>query len=171
MNELQKTIAWTPFKFTRPHFYRHYEFIVGGEAHLEQDGGEWVMNLNQSYNLNSWSDFEWRPLEELAIYEPVLADLPMNTLKYHTSGSFGSTGDIDDRYPHGHTQVSCVFEIPLLLSVDGDTAVFDTTYTSASGYTQQEWDEIVAAVKSMFPKTASWKQEQELSAVQDYYDN
>ena len=91
-------------------------------------------------------------------------------MKYYTDGSYGSTGQIGDRYPHGTTQVSCVFEIPLPLSVDGAVAVFDPTYLSSSGYTRQEWDELVAISKSLFPKTAQWKIDQELSALQEEFD-
>ena len=91
-------------------------------------------------------------------------------MKYYTDGSYGANGSIDDRYPHGTTQVSCVFEIPLPLSVDGAVAVFDPTYLSSSGYTRQEWNELVAISKSLFPKTAEWKQAQELSALQQEFD-
>jgi len=91
-------------------------------------------------------------------------------LKYYTDGSYGANGSIDDRYPHGTTQVSCVFEIPLPLSVDGAVAVFDPTYLSSSGYTRQEWNELVAISKSLFPKTAEWKQAQELSTLQQEFD-
>ena len=63
-----------------------------------------------------------------------------------------------------------MFEIPLPLSVDGNTAVFDITYLSSSGYTRAEWNEIVRIAKSMFPASGQWKRDKELSSLQQSFD-
>lgn len=168
---IQNTIAWTPFKFTRYHYFRDYSFNVYGEAHLSTDNGtDWMMVIDQDWNTTSRSDYQWRPLEEFAVYEPVLAHLEPNTVKYHADNSYGENVIQGDPYPKGSSQVCCVFEIPLPLSVDGATAVFDATYLSSSGYTRQEWNEIVRIAKSMFPASGQWKRDKELSALQAEFD-
>lgn len=152
---LDNTYAWTPFKFTRHHYFRDYSFNVYGEAHLSNDGNDnWVMVIDQDYDTTSKSNYQWRPLEELAVYEPALANLEPNTLKYTTNSSYGQNVIPGSPYPAGQSNVCCVFEIPLPLSIDGPTAVFDATYLSSSGYTRAEWDEIVRIAKSMFPESA-----------------
>ena len=168
---IQNTIAWTPFKFTRYHYFRDYSFNVYGEAHLSTDGaGEWAMVIDQDWNTTSRSDYQWKPLEELAPYEPALAYLLPNTVKYYANNTYGENVIQGDPYPKGSSQVCCVFEIPLPLSVDGSYAVFDATYLSSSGYTRQEWNEIVRIAKSMFPASGQWKRDKELSALQAEFD-
>lgn len=168
---IQNTIAWTPFKFTRPHYYRDYSFNVYGEAHLSTDNGtDWMMVIDQDWNTSSRSNYQWRPLEEFAAYEPVLAHLEPNTLKYYADNSYGESVIQGDPYPKGSSQICCVFEIPLPLSVDGATAVFDATYLSSSGYTRAEWNEIVRIAKSMFPASGQWKRDKELEQLQAEFD-
>lgn len=87
------------------------------------------------------------------MHEPVMADVGPNTLKWEEHSTYGADTPIGDRYPTGYTGVSCTFEIPLPLSVVNGVAVFDTTYLSSSGYTRQEWNELVRITESMFPRT------------------
>lgn len=158
--------AWTPFIFNRMHFFRHYEFYVGGEAHLSNDNGNWKMIVNQSETTNSWSNFQWRPVSELMPYEPVIADIGPNTFKWWNSASYGSNTPAD-RWPKGYTGISCTFEIPIPMSVENGVVVFDTTYLSASGYTRQEWRELVRITQTLFPRTRDDKIAEELQYL--YY--
>ena len=170
-NKLDYTYAWSPLRFTREHYFRDYSFNVYGEAHLSTDNGtDWVMVIDQDWNTTSRSNYQWRPLEEFAAYEPVLAHLDPNTLKYNADHTYGENVIHGDPYPQGTSQICCVFEIPLPLSVDGPTAVFDATYLSSSGYTRAEWNEIVRIAKSMFPASGEWKRDKELRELQQEFD-
>jgi hypothetical protein len=53
------------------------------------------------------------------------------------------------------------------MSVENGVVVFDTTYLSASGYTRQEWSELVSITRSMFPQTRDDKIAEELEYL--YY--
>ena len=161
--------AWTPFIFNRMHFYRHYTFNVGGEAHLSTDGESWKMVVNQSETTNSWSNYDWRPVSELLPHEPVVANIGPNTFKWWNNSSYGSNMP-SGRWPQGYTGISCVFEIPLPLSVDSNgVAVFDTEWLSTSGYTRQEWNEFVRITQSMFPRTRDTKIEELLAELSAQY--
>jgi len=128
------------------------------------------MVIDQDWDTTSRSNYQWRPLEEFAVYEPVLAHLEPNTVKYYANNTYGENVIHGDPYPKGSSQICCVFEIPLPLSVDGSTAVFDATYLSSSGYTRAEWNEIVRIAKSMFPESAQSKQAKELEELQQEFD-
>ena len=109
--------------------------------------------IDQDWDTTSRSNYQWRPLEEFAVDEPVLAHLEPNTLKYIADNTYGENVIQGDPYPQGRSQIYCVFEIPLPLSVDGATAVFDATYLSSSGIPLSTWNEYVRITKSMFPRT------------------
>ena len=160
--------AWTPFIFNRMHFYRHYEFYVGGEAHLSTDGESWKMVVNQSETTDSWSNYQWRPVSELVIHEPVIANIGPNTFKWWNNSSYGSNVPTNP-WPQGYTGISCTFEIPIPMSVENGVVVFDTTYLSASGYTRQEWNEFVRITRSMFPQTRDDKLEELLKELDYQY--
>lgn len=99
---IQNAIAWTPFKFTRYHYFRDYSFNVVGSAHLSTDDGvEWAMVIDQDWNTTSRSDYQWLPLEDFAPYEPVLAHLEPNTVKYYADNTYAESIIPGDPYPKG----------------------------------------------------------------------
>lgn len=101
-NKLDYTYAWSPLRFTRDHYFRDYSFNVYGEAHLSTDNGtDWVMVIDQDWNTTSRSNYQWRPLEEFAAYEPVLAHLEPNTLKYNADHTYGENVIHGNPYPQG----------------------------------------------------------------------
>lgn len=61
-----------------------------------------------------------------------------------------------------------MFEIPLPLSVDSNgVVVLNTTWLSSSGYTRQEWRELVRITQTLFPRTRDDKIEEQLQYL--YY--
>lgn len=98
-----------------------------------------------------------------------MADVGPNTLKWYNNSSYGSNTP-SNRWPEGYTGISCTFEIPLPLSVDGNgVVVLDTTWLSSSGYTRQEWNELVRITKSLFPRTRDDKIEEQLQYLYSQY--
>ena len=63
-----------------------------------------------------------------------------------------------------------MFEIPLPLSVDSNgVVVLDTTWLSSSGYTRQEWRELVRITQTLFPRTRDDKIEELLKELNYQY--
>lgn len=59
------------------------------------------MVIDQDWNTTSRSDYQWLPLEDFAQYEPVLAHLEPNTVKYNADNSYGESTIPGDPYPKG----------------------------------------------------------------------
>lgn len=132
---------YSPLYFQRPHFFKNYIFNVRGSASPVNEGGQWVLSVDQSYAIERWSDQHggWSPLSELTPYEPVVADVHGNMFRWQNSSSVVPGGAT---MPFGATEITCTFAIPLPLSVGynpgweyGNVAMFDTRWLSSSGYT------------------------------------
>ena len=60
--------TYASLSFTRPHYFKHYKFNLGGSASVFQDGDAWKLSVSQSHSIERWSEEDggWSELSTLA---------------------------------------------------------------------------------------------------------